>query len=57
MSVRKRAAINSSLLMTERVLGMGLGLGVNILLARTLGADEFGGLNYVLAFEALLTPL
>ena len=56
MSVRKRAAINSSLLMTERVLGMGLGLGVNILLARTLGADEFGGLNYVLAFVALLTP-
>ena len=53
-----RAALkNSSWLMSEKVITMSLNLLVALMLARTLGPQLFGELNYVLALVALITPL
>lgn len=53
-----RAALkNSSWLMSEKVITMSLNLLVALMLARTLGPQLFGELNYVLALVALVTPL
>jgi len=54
---KKKILLNSSLLMTERIAGMGANLAVSILLARYLGAVMFGQLNYVIAFITLFSPL
>lgn len=53
-----RAALkNSSWLMSEKVVTMAVNLLVALLLARQLGPELFGELNYVLALVALVTPL
>ncbi|RUO74554.1 flippase [Pseudidiomarina sediminum] len=53
-----RAALkNSSWLMSEKVVTMAMNLLVALLLARQLGPELFGELNYVLALVALVTPL
>ncbi|MDN7126973.1 flippase [Pseudidiomarina sp. 1ASP75-14] len=53
-----RAALqNSSWLMSEKVIGMAMNLLVALVLARSLGPELFGQLNYVLALVALVLPL
>ncbi|WP_411369084.1 flippase [Pseudidiomarina salilacus] len=53
-----RAALkNSSWLMSEKVITMAMNLLVALVLARELGPELFGELNYVLALIALVTPL
>lgn len=41
----------------DRILRMGVALIVGVWVARYLGADQFGLLNYSVAFVSLLTPL
>jgi PST family polysaccharide transporter len=53
-----RAALkNSSWLMSEKLITMTVNLVVALVLARALGPQLFGELNYVLALVALVTPL
>ncbi len=48
---------NTSWLLAERVLRMGLGLVVGIYIARHLGPQGFGVLSYVLSFVGLFMSL
>lgn len=52
-----RIVHNIGWLFFDRIVRMGLGLFVNIWLARYLGAEQFGELNYALAIVAILSPL
>ncbi|CAB0151178.1 hypothetical protein PSI9734_01591 [Pseudidiomarina piscicola] len=53
-----RAALkNSSWLISEKVVGMAVNLVVALVVARALGPELFGQLNYVLALVALVLPL
>lgn len=48
---------NIGWLFFDKIFRMGIGLFVGVWVARYLGPEEFGILNYVIAFAALLTPL
>ena len=48
---------NSGWLMFEKILRMAVGLFVNVWIARYLGPEKFGLLNYALAFAFLFFPL
>ena len=50
----RQVANNSSWLMGERLMTMFVNLGVGVLVARYLGAEDFGVLSYVVALVALL---
>ncbi|KTF13163.1 flippase [Pseudoalteromonas sp. H103] len=52
----KKALGNITWLFGEKVITMGLALLVSIVLARYLGASEFGRLNYLISFIAILVP-
>ncbi|XAW89655.1 flippase [Vibrio sp. CDRSL-10 TSBA] len=52
----KKAFKNIAWLLGEKGITMGLSLGVSIVLARYLGSAEFGQLNYLTSFIALLVP-
>jgi PST family polysaccharide transporter len=49
----RRALINTGWLFGDRLLRMGVGLVVWMLMARYLGPGQFGSLNYALAFVSL----
>lgn len=53
----RRALRNSSWLMIEKVITMGASLLVTLVLARQLGPEGFGVLNYLLAIVAIVSPL
>jgi PST family polysaccharide transporter len=53
----RHVAGNSAWLLTDRVVRLGLGLLVNIWMARYLGPDRFGLFNYAAAFVALFFPV
>lgn len=54
----KQKEIKSSLwLVSEKIISLGLNLGVMILVARNLGPESFGDLNYLLAIFAFLAPI
>lgn len=55
--VGSKVAVNASWLMADKVLRMGVGLAVTIWLARYLGPEEFGALNYALAFVAIFAAV
>lgn len=46
---------NASWLMADKVVRMGMGLLVSVWVARYLGTEQFGILNYAMAFVALFT--
>lgn len=48
---------NASWLVADRVLRMGIGLLIGVWVARYLGPQQFGLLNYVAAFVTLFSPL
>lgn len=52
-----RSLSNSTWMLTERVLGMSMAVLVSVWVARYLGPERFGTLNYALAFVAFFTPL
>lgn len=54
---QKRVVANILWLMLDRGLRLILAVGVGVWLARYLGPSDFGTLNYVIAFLALLSPL
>jgi PST family polysaccharide transporter len=51
----RRIAVNASWLLADRVLRMGVGLVVGVLIARHLGVADFGLLNYATALVGLLS--
>ena len=51
-----KALRNVTWLFGEKCLTMGLSLAVSIMLARNLGVSDFGKLNYLLSYIALLVP-
>ncbi|PTB84327.1 flippase, partial [Pseudidiomarina aestuarii] len=53
----KAALKNSSWLVSEKFVTMGLNLFVTVWLARQLGVQVYGELAYVLALVTLVTPL
>ncbi|WP_448552141.1 flippase [Thalassotalea montiporae] len=59
LSALKNSAVfkNSIWLIGEKVISLGFVLAINILIARQLGANDFGVLSYLLAILALLSPL
>jgi len=48
---------NSGWLISDKILRLGVGLFVNILLARYLGVEKFGILNYALSITAMFLPM
>lgn len=52
----KKAVNNVIWLFGEKIITMGLALLVSIILARYLGASDFGKLNYLISFIAILMP-
>ncbi len=48
---------NISWLFADKILQMGMGLLVGVWVARYLGPDRFGLLNYAIAFASLFSPL
>ncbi|MGO2275502.1 flippase [Pseudoalteromonas nigrifaciens] len=56
LSSTQKALGNVLWLFSEKIITMGLALFVSILLARYLGASEFGKLNYLISFIAILVP-
>lgn len=52
----KKALGNITWLFGEKIITMGLALFVSIVLARYLGASDFGKLNYLISFIAILMP-
>jgi O-antigen/teichoic acid export membrane protein len=55
--ILKKYGNNILWLLSERFFGLGVGLIVSILMARYLGPEQYGMLNYIVAFVALLMPL
>ena len=53
----KRYFKNTSWLLGEKVLRMGAALFVGIWVARYLGPEQYGSLNYAIAFVALFNPI
>lgn len=53
----KKALANTSWLVSEKVIAMLANLLVGLALARSLGPESFGALNYLLAIIALVQPL
>ncbi|HKY02934.1 MAG TPA: flippase, partial [Burkholderiales bacterium] len=52
-----RSMSNGTWMLIERVLGMCMAILVSVWVARFLGPEQFGILNYALAFVAFFTPL
>jgi polysaccharide transporter, PST family len=52
-----RLIVNTSWLMGDRLFRMALGLFIGVWVARYLGPEQFGLLNYSMAFVALFFPL
>lgn len=52
----KKALGNITWLFGEKIITMGMALLVSIVLARYLGASEFGRLNYLISFIAIIVP-
>ncbi|MEO0969815.1 MAG: oligosaccharide flippase family protein, partial [Cyanobacteria bacterium J06639_18] len=48
---------NTGWLFADRILRMGAGLFVGVWVARYLGTEQYGLLNYALAFVSLFTPI
>ncbi|MFT6835904.1 MAG: O-antigen/teichoic acid export membrane protein [Francisellaceae bacterium] len=48
---------NSGWLIAEKIIGISSGLLLSVFLARYLGGDEFGRLNFLLSVIILITPL
>ncbi len=53
----RKALGNTTWLMAERVLRIGISLFVGVWMARYLGPERFGIFNYAIAFVALFAPL
>jgi len=53
----QKILINTSWLFGDKILRMGVGLFVGVWIARYLGPEQFGLLNYALAFFALFTSV
>ncbi|MBD1939976.1 flippase [Microcoleus sp. FACHB-68] len=53
----RKVIANTAWLFAEKFLQMGLGLLVGVWVARYLGPDEFGLLNYAIAFVGLFSPI
>ena len=53
----KKIAGNTGWLFADRMIRMGVGVIVWIWIARYLGPDQFGLLNYSIAFVALISPI
>lgn len=53
----KKALANTSWLVFEKILAMSANLVVSMALARSLGPEGFGSLNYLLALVALIAPI
>jgi len=53
----RHIAGNSAWLLADRMIRLGLGLLINIWMARYLGPERFGLFNYALAFVALFFPV
>jgi polysaccharide transporter, PST family len=53
----RKILVNISWLFVDRIVRMGFGLIVAVWTARYLGTEQFGILNYAIAFVALFTPL
>src|SRR5690606_34203700 len=51
----KRYLSNSGWMLGEKILMLAVGLGATVVLARYLGPEDFGYLNYALSLVALLT--
>ncbi len=54
-TILQAAIANTGWLFLERILCMGVGLFVSVWVARYLGPEQFGTLNYAFAFVALFT--
>src|SRR5665647_2357985 len=54
---RKKMAGNTGWLFADRMIRMGVGVVIWIWIARYLGPEQFGLLNYSIAFVALLSPI
>jgi len=52
-----RSMSNGTWMLVERVLGMSMAVLVSVWVARYLGPERFGTLNYALAFVAFFTPI
>ncbi|MEX2142870.1 MAG: flippase [Pirellulales bacterium] len=52
-----RILTNIGWLFGDRILRLGVGLVVTVLLTRYLGPEQFGSLSYAIAFTALLLPI
>jgi len=52
----QRAIGNTGWLFSEKIVRLGVGLFVNIWIARYLGPDKFGLLSYAIAFAGLFVP-
>lgn len=53
----RQVVSNISWLFVDKILQMGMGLLVGVWVARYLGPDKFGLLNYAIAFASLFSPL
>lgn len=53
----QKILVNTSWLFGDKILRMGVGLLVGVWIARYLGPEQFGLLNYALAFVALFTAV
>lgn len=51
----RRVSVNASWLLADRVIRMGVGVVVGVLIARHLGVSDFGLLNYATALVGLLS--
>ncbi|TMN66828.1 flippase [Pseudoalteromonas sp. S1727] len=56
MTSTRKALGNITWLFSEKIVTMGLSLLVSIILARYLSPSEFGKLNYLISFIAILAP-
>jgi PST family polysaccharide transporter len=54
---RKKMAGNTGWLFADRMIRMGVGVVIWIWIAKYLGPEQFGLLNYSIAFVALLSPI
>lgn len=53
----RKIAGNASWLLVDKIVRLGIGLGIGVWLARFLGPEQFGMLNYAIAFVAIFGTL
>ncbi len=57
MNNKKKIIINIVWLFADRIIRMGVGLSVSVLVARYLGPEQFGKLAYALAFTGIFLAM